>query len=195
MRKIFFFLCVACISGCASWQRTPHQEHRDTQLVSWAHPGAIQTILSFLNKVDSKESSHYVPVEERVAVFDLDGTLVLEQPHYFEVSVALQKLIEDARNNPELGSIQPYKAALEGDNSYIKSNGDKIVLKAAESEQLSLFQSRAAKFLKGERHPKLQVPYDHLFYKPMKELIDTLKRYQFKVYIVSTSNQEFIRAF
>lgn len=194
MYKLLLLVCVAWLSGCASWQCQPPPS-LDRQLSSWTNDGIRREIVGFIEKIDNKNSNNYIPINKRVAVFDLDGTLVAERPHYFEVSIALQKLIEDAKNNPDLRTIQPYKAAIESDDAYIKAHGDEVVMRAAEGEQISSFQARVSNFLRSERHNKFRIPYDHLFYRPMKELVDTLKYYGFKVYIVSTSQQEYVRSF
>lgn len=194
MNKFLVLACVVCLSGCANF---PHlsRSNLDTQLSSWSNDGAKKEIVSFIEKIDDKNSNNYVPINKRVAVFDLDGTLVSERPHYFEVSAATKKLISDSTNNPDLQSKQPYKAAIENDDDYIDKNGEEVVMKASENESIADFQMRVSKFMQYERHPKLHIPYDNLFYQPMKELIATLKTNGFKVYIVSTSQQEYVRAF
>lgn len=194
MNKLLILACVACLSGCANFQ-CQSRSNIDAQLSSWSNDGVRKEIVGFIEKIDDKNSNNYVPPNKRIAVFDLDGTLVSERPHYFEVSAATKKLIADANSNPDLRSKQPYKAAIENDDDYIGENGEEVVMKASENELITDFQKRVSKFMQNEHHPKLHIPYDYLFYKPMKELISTLKSYGFKVYIVSTSQQEYVRAF
>ncbi len=194
MIKFLISVCMICLSGCAN---LPSQLHSniDMQLNSWSNDGIKREIVNFIEKINAKNGNHYIPTNKRVAVFDLDGTLLLERPHYFEVSAATKKLIANANTNPHLRTKQPYKGAIENDDDYIETNGQEVVMKASENELMVDLQKRVSKFMRKETHPRFHVPYDYLFYKPMKELISTLKANRFKVYIVSTSQQEYVRAF
>ncbi|MEM1205505.1 MAG: HAD family hydrolase [Acidobacteriota bacterium] len=165
------------------------------RLPSWADGSAKKDIARYLFEATCRGSGKFIELEERVAAFDLDGTLVLERPHYLEVLVAVERLKDLAEDDPSLRDEQPYKAALENDTEYINANGAEIVKRAAEGETIKTFHERVVGYLGTQRHPRLGKVYSELFYQPMVELIDLLRELSFEVLIVSGSQQEYIRAF
>jgi hypothetical protein len=165
-----------------------------SQLRSWNAGASKEKIVSFVNSVSDPANNNFVPLEYRRAFFDMDGTIVCEKPDYIEVALTRHRLLEKVTLNPQLKSNPIYKAVIEGDSEYLYKNIKTAIAEAFEGESLKFYLEYSRRFLSEEKHPRFKQPYIQLFYQPMIELIDYLTDHGFKVYIVSTSQQEFIRS-
>ena len=165
-----------------------------SHLRSWNSGPSKEKIVSFVNSVSDPANSNFVPVEYRRAFFDMDGTILCEKPDYIEVALTRHRLLEKVTLNPQLQSNPIYKAVIESDSEYLYNNIKIAIAEAFEGESLKFYLEYSRRFLSEEKHPKFNQPYIQLFYQPMIELIDYLTDHGFKVYIVSTSQQEFIRS-
>jgi hypothetical protein len=165
-----------------------------SHLRSWTAGPSKQKIVSFVKSVSDPASSNFVPLEYRRAFFDMDGTILCEKPDYIEVALTKYRLLEKVKLNPQLETNPIYKAVLEGDTEYLYKNVKTAIAEAFEGESLKFYLEYSRRFLSEEKHPKFNRAYIQLFYQPMIELIDYLTDHGFKVYIVSTSQQEFIRS-
>lgn len=197
-KRMCLALGVAVLVSCSSRSSRLSQEPRTfgaATLQSWSGAATKASILDFVATVTDRRNRHYVSPEQRIAVFDLDGTLLVERPNYVEVLVAMARLREQALLDPLLGDKEPYHSVVIGDESYIRSEGKRIVATAASDEALKDFQARVRSFLARNRHPTLHRPYSALFYKPMLELIQLLQENDFRTYVVTQSQQEYVRAF
>lgn len=163
-------------------------------LLSWHGGPAKLKIVSFVEAVSDPYSKNFVPVEQRNAFFDMDGTIFCEKPNYIEVVLTKQRLLEKLKNNSQLETNPLYKAVLENDTTYIYQNVKAAIAEAFAGETLKFYTEYCRRFLYNQMHPRFNRPYVEMFYAPMIELIDYLKDNEFKVYIVSTSQQEFIRS-
>jgi len=161
-------------------------------LPAW-NPGANkQSIIDFVQTVTDKNSKDYVPPELRIASFDMDGTLLIEQPRPVIREFNWSYLKRIAQDNPNL-TVQPYQAVRKGDMGFLDQN---LVMEAIESGKgLSTTQycKQVHNFGKTVRHPKLNRVYDELFYEPMLELIRYLKQNDFRVLVISGSEEFFVR--
>ena len=167
-------------------------------LPSWRQTAAKQRILQFVNKVTTPGNTAYVRREDRIAVFDHDGTLIIEQPIYIEVALVIDRLKEEANKNPALKEQEPYKSALANDVKGLAAGGSNALInlvgKVNAGQTSEQFQKAVDEWIRQTRHPRFERPYDRLTYKPMTELIGLLRSRGFKVYIVSGSNIDFVRA-
>jgi len=163
-------------------------------LDSWSRGPVKQRIISFVNSVSDPASPLYVPAQDRLAVFDMDGTLLCEKPDYIEVAITQNRLREKAAADPTLAENPLYKAALTNDNAYINQHVKEAILEAFANEYLSDMAAYWRQYITRARHPSLKLEYSKLFYKPMIELIEYLQAAEFAVFVVSTSQQEFIRS-
>lgn len=163
-------------------------------LPSWEAGPAKSSIINFVNAVSNPSSPMYVQSEHRRAFFDMDGTLLCEKPDYIEVVVCRQRLLEKVRDNPALAQQAIYRAVLDNDTKYLHTHVKDAILEAFAGESLTSYLIYCRNFLKSHRHPRLNLEYTRLFYLPMIELIDYLQQADFSVYVVSTSQQEFIRS-
>ena len=168
-------------------------------LVSWNDGKSKQNIVEFVNKVTDPKSSRFVPVADRIAVFDNDGTLWSEKPMYFQFNFVLDRVKELAEDHPEWQKNKLFKAAIDGDMKTVLSFGTKglIELAVATHSDMSVpeYQKEVRRWLKDAKHPRFDRPYSDLIYQPMMELITYLEANDFKVYIVSGGGIDFMRAF
>ncbi|MEJ2727665.1 MAG: HAD family hydrolase [Deltaproteobacteria bacterium] len=165
-----------------------------SHLRSWNAGLSKEKIVSFVKSVSDPASNSFVPLEYRRAVFDMDGTILCEKPDYIEVALTRHRLLEKMELNPQLKANPIYNAVIEGDREYINNNIKTAIVEAFEGESLKFYLKYCRRFLSEEKHPRFNQPYIQLFYQPMIELIDYLTDHGFKVYIASTSQQEFIRS-
>jgi len=165
-------------------------------LPSWNETPAKKRILDFIASVSDPASLSFVPEEERIAAFDLDGTLFCEKPLYLQVLIAAERLYDLAEQDPDLRDIQPYKGAWNRNWDYISDSKNflRMNLIAFEGATQEEYKEYCLKFLNGN-HPVYGVPYVRLFYVPMEELLELLRASGFQLYLVSGSPQEFIRSF
>ncbi|MCK0198543.1 haloacid dehalogenase-like hydrolase [Ancylobacter sp. 6x-1] len=168
-------------------------------LPSWNEGPAKQSIRAFIEGVVQEGSPNFIPVDERIAVFDNDGTLWSEQPVYFQFAFALDRLQDLAKANPALAGQEPYKSALSGDPKALAALGEKGLLQIIGLTHAGLtvaeFNAEVGDWLKTARHPRFDRPYTDLVFQPMLELLATLRASGFKTYIVSGGGVEFMSAF
>jgi haloacid dehalogenase-like hydrolase len=172
-------------------------------LQSWNDGAAKTAILDFVEQTVSSA----VPVEERIAVFDADGTLWCEQPVPVEAVFILRRLAEMAEADPKLRDRQPWKAAYEHDNDWLGQvitehyAGDDTKAKtllggvgaAFAGIGVEDFEAKSGSFLRGEQHPTLARGYLETAYAPMVELLGYLEANGFTNHIVSGSGADFMR--
>ncbi|MEM1445106.1 MAG: HAD family hydrolase [Planctomycetota bacterium] len=171
----------------------------DHPLPSWNDNPAKQSILDFVKAVTTEGSPDFVPEAERIATFDNDGCLWSEQPVYFQLIYAMDRVKQLAPQHPEWATTPPFQAVLEG---------DKAALAAMDHQQLSqliaashagmttdAFNQAVRDWLDTARHPRFDRPYDELTYQPMVELLEYLRANGFKTFIVSGGGIDFVRVF
>lgn len=168
-------------------------------LPSWNDGPARQAIIAFVGKVTSVGGPDYVKPEERIAVFDNDGTLWAEQPAYTQLLFVLDRVKALAPKHPEWRKKQPFKSALSGDMKALAASGDKGLMELMATTHAGdtpeAFQAIVAEWLAKAESPKFKRHYDQLIYQPMLELFAYLRANGFKTYIVSGGGVEFMRAF
>ena len=165
-----------------------------SHLRSWNAGPSKEKIVLFVKSVSDPTNSNFVPTEYRRAYFDMDGTILCEKPEYIEGALTRHRLLKKVELNPQLETNPIYKAVIGGDLEYLYKNIKTAIAEAFKGESLRFYLEYSRRFLSEEKHPRFNQPYIQLFYQPMIELIDYLTDHGFKVYIVSTSQQEFIRS-
>ncbi len=167
-------------------------------LPSWNDGATKAAIIEFVEQVTSPGDS-FVPVAERIATFDNDGCLWSEQPIYFQLQFAIDRVKQLASQHPEWKTEQPFKAVLEGDLETLAQAGmeglAKLIMASHAGMTTEEFADTVKDWLKMARHPRFQRPYSELVYQPMLELLDYLRANGFKTYIVSGGGIEMIRVF
>jgi phosphoglycolate phosphatase-like HAD superfamily hydrolase len=171
-------------------------------LDTWNEGPTKSAIVDFVRRVTAE-----VPPEERVAVFDNDGTLWCEKPMYIQLDFIVRRLAERASAESALASRQPYQAATAGDLRWFGDaitkhyQGDDSDLKVLAEAVMSLHQSMSvedhaalvADFFAEATHPTLHRPYQRCTYAPMVELLRHLEDNDFTCYIVSGGGRDFMR--
>jgi hypothetical protein len=188
-------LLLMIVSSCKpSTQETQPVDHNS--LSSWNDGAQKQRILDFIKEVTNEDSKGYVPPKDRLAVFDFDGTVGCEKPDYMEVIVAMKQLCKKATEDPSLlkkDSI--YVAACANDYAYINKHVYAAILEAFLEYNQDRYIDSVAATTSKEVHPRFEQPYRLMYYKPMFELINLLKAQDFTVYLVSRSEEGFLRAY
>jgi len=140
-----------------------------------------------------------VAAADRFAVFDNDGTLWSEQPMYFQLAFAIDRVRALAPRHPEGTTKQPFKAAIEGDMKTLAAAGERGLLELVAASHAGLttdeFAAVVKDWLATARHPKFQRPYTELTFAPMVELLAYLRANGFQTWIVSGGGIEFMRVF
>jgi phosphoserine phosphatase len=166
-------------------------------LPSWNDGPAKAAIVAFVDKVTKQGSPEFVPEPERVATFDNDGTLWAEQPMYFQLFFALDRVKALAPQHPEWKTTQPFKAALEGDMKTLAASGEKGLLTLVMATHAGMTTAEFEKIVKDwlatAGHPTAKRPYTKMVYQPMLELLAYLRANGFKTFIVSGGGIEFMR--
>jgi phosphoserine phosphatase len=167
-------------------------------LSSWHAGPAKQRIVAFVKAVTLRGGPDYVAPEDRIAVFDNDGTLWSEQPVYVQLAFALDRVKALAPSHPEWADRQPFKAALEGDVKALAEAGERGLIELVMATHAGTTSEEFAQIVrdwaKDAGHPQLGRRYTELTFKPMRELLDYLRANGFRNYIVSGGGVEFLRA-
>jgi phosphoserine phosphatase len=166
-------------------------------LPSWNEGKSKQSIIDFVNDVSNENSPNYIKPEDRIATFDNDGTLWSEQPYYFQLQFALDRIKAMAPDHPEWKSTQPFKAVLENDTKTIMESGMKglmeIIMTSHAGKTTDEFAQIVLEWINTARHPKTNKLYKEMVYQPMLEVLEYLRANGFKTYIVSGGGLEFMR--
>jgi len=167
-------------------------------LASWNDTGPKKTILEFVGKVTKSGSADFVAPAERIATFDNDGCLWAEQPMYFQLAFALDRVKVLAPQHPEWKTQEPYKSLLAGDLKAVLAGGEKSLVEIVMATHAGItteeFATVVQEWTKTARHPKTGHAYTEMVYQPMLELLAFLRRNGFKTFIVSGGGVEFMRA-
>ena len=168
-------------------------------LPSWNDGAAKARIVAFVQGVTDPRSRSYVAPAERIAVFDNDGTLWSEQPAYFQLAFAIDRVKALAPQHPEWKTKQPFQGVLEGDLKAVAATGERglmeLVMATHAGSTTDEFAASVRQWVKTARHPTLKRPYTELVFQPMLELLAYLRANGFKTYIVSGGGIEFMRVF
>jgi phosphoglycolate phosphatase-like HAD superfamily hydrolase len=166
-------------------------------LPSWNDGAAKQSIVSFVAAVTREGSPDFVPVPQRIATFDNDGTLWSEHPMYVQLAFALDRAKAMAPMHPEWKDKQPFKAVLDGDMKALAESGEhglmELIMVTHAGMTSDEFSKIVTDWLATARHPRFKRPYTELVYQPMLEVLAYLRANGFKTYIVSGGGIEFMR--
>jgi hypothetical protein len=171
--------------------------HAQDPLPSWNDGKAKQTIVAFVAKVTKEGAPDFVPPAERIAVFDNDGTLWPEQPMYFQLLFALDRVKVLAPQHPEWQDKEPFASLLKGDVKGALAGGERALAEILMATHAGMSTEEFAKIVQDwvatAKHPVTKRSYTEMVYQPMLEVLAYLRANGFKTFIVSAGGIEFMR--
>ena len=167
-------------------------------LPSWEESASKAAIQDFVAAVTDPASPDFVPEDERIAVFDNDGTLWAEQPVYFQLLYALDRLREKAEADPSILTSDALRAGAAGDLGALMAGGMpaliEVVMASHADVTAAAFEADVAAWVGSATHPTTGLTYEQMVYQPMTELLRYLRDEGFSTWIVSGGGQHFVRA-
>jgi phosphoserine phosphatase len=176
---------------------TPAWAQGTDPLPSWNDGQTKTSITTFVARVTTQGGADFVPPAERIATFDNDGTLWIEQPMYVQLAFILDRAKALAPQNPGWKTKQPFKAVLDGDLRALAASGEKGLMELVAVTHAGMtaeeFAKIASDWIGSARDHRFKRPYTELVYQPMLELLTYLRANGFKTFIVSGGGIEFMR--
>jgi phosphoglycolate phosphatase-like HAD superfamily hydrolase len=167
-------------------------------LPSWNDGWAKAAILDFVARATREGGPDFVPVPERIAVFDHDGTLWVERPVHAQIYFTLDRLAGIVPRDPALRARQPYRAFLERDlatiASFSRREAFEVAFRAHSGLTTAEFLDAASSWFKSAKHPTLGRLFTDCVYQPQLELLDYLRAHHFKPFVVTGGGVEFVRS-
>jgi phosphoserine phosphatase len=188
--------------SCNQSQPKTEQTKADTiavtdPLPTWNEGASKQAIIDFVTKTTKEGSVDFVPVGDRIACFDNDGTLWSEQPMYFQLAFAIDRIKAMAPKHPEWKTTQPFKALLEGDLKTVMAGGEHALLQIVMTTHSGMttgeFDQAVKEWINTATHPGTKKLYKEMVFQPMLELLNYLRANDYKTYIVSGGGIDFMR--
>ena len=168
-------------------------------LPSWNEGSTKQSILDFVRGVTTAGDPLFVKPEDRIAVFDNDGTLWSEQPLYFQLMFALDRIKVLAPQHPEWKDKEPFASLLKGDAKAALAGGEPAIMQILAATHSGMtteeFEQIVRDWIATARHPTTKRLYTEMVYQPMLELLVYLRANGFKTFIVSGGGADFMRVF
>ena len=183
-----------------SEEKKIHSYYDSDPLTFWNDGNSKHKIIEFVNKVTNPSSPSFVPPNYRIATFDNDGTLWIEQPLYIPFAFHLEYLYEQIEDDPSLKSDSPYSELLAKENSIVNedlehiSGLSEVLIPAYPGISQEDYLKKSKNYLDNTIHPRFNVPLKELTYLPMVELVTYLQNNDFTVYIVSAGFQGLMRS-
>jgi phosphoglycolate phosphatase-like HAD superfamily hydrolase len=189
----------SCKIGSAQISGAPPAPSADNPLPSWNEGPAKQAIVSFVQQTTTRGSAQFVSLEERIATFDQDGTLWVEQPIYAQVIYCLDRVGVLADEKPELKDVEPFKTVLSGDLEAIVrlSKDDLVKILAATLTGMTTdqFEEEVSKWLGTATNRRWKRPFTDMTFQPMQEVLQYFRANGYKTYIVTGGGQDFVRVY
>lgn len=174
-------------------------------LPSWNDTQTKQTILDFVNRAGDEKGPDYIPPAERVAAFDNDGTLWVEQPAPAQTGFLIGKLVEQVKADPLLAEEEPYKGIVTQDPDFMQALAQQVpeaviaflsgIGKAWEGTTPETYEAEVQAFFSAAMHPRYDCPWTDLIYQPMLEIFDLLQENNWRVFICSGGGRDFMRVY
>jgi phosphoglycolate phosphatase-like HAD superfamily hydrolase len=175
------------------------QQPQTDPLPSWNDGPRKQALVTFVHDTTDTGSGKFVPPEQRIATFDMDGTLWVEHPMYTQVIYCLDRVKAVVKHRPHLKDLAPFKTVLSGNPEAIAKlamkDVEEIMEAALSGMSVEQFDAEVTKWLATARHPRFKRPYTELAYQPMIEVLSYFRANGIKTYIVTGSGQDFVRVF
>ena len=201
LNSVFFSILIfliSCNTGNPKQESTSASQSTNVDpLPSW-NPGPVkQAILDFVTNTSTEGHPDFIPVADRIACFDNDGTLWSEQPYYFQLAFALDQIKAMAPAHPEWKTKEPFKSVLANDLHGVLAGGEKAIFDIVMSTHAGIttdsFAYNVTQWMKTATHPKTGKHYNEMIYQPMVELLKFLRDHGYRTYIVSGGGVDFMR--
>ncbi|MGQ7944537.1 HAD family hydrolase [Flavobacterium sp. WC2509] len=200
---LFLFLLVSCKNKTEDATTVGNSNPTETiaassnPLPSWNDGTLKSDIIAYVEKVTKEGTPDFIPVEDRIATFDNDGTLWAEKPYVQEL-FAFYRVKKMVEANPALEQKQPFKAVVEKDKTFFEKGGDKALIELVAATHTGMtedeFEKEAKDFFTGAIFPGKNVPLKQIRYQPQLELLNYLRANGFKTFIVTGGTVELVRA-
>lgn len=198
---VFIFSTALLMWSCAKTGPAARSENTTPSSVeylpSWNDGDTKAAIIDFVRKTTTENSPEFIPVADRIACFDNDGTLWSEQPMYFQLAFAIDRIHAMAPQHPEWKNIQPFKGLLEGDLQSALAGGEKAILQILGATHAGMtteeFDKHVLDWAATAKHPKTDKLFTRMVYQPMIELLEYLRANGYKTFIVSGGGVDFMR--
>ena len=191
-------LLAAVATTCFLVTTGPMVLAQQDSLPSWNETPPKRAIVAFVERVTRPGSPDFVPPAERIATFDNDGTLWIEQPSYVQLAFVIDRVKALAVQHPEWRSQQPFAAILDDDRARLRGLREQDIAQLVAATHSGMttdeFRATVSGWVATARHPTKDRLYTQLVYQPMLELLAYLRANGFKTYIVSGGGVEFMRA-
>lgn len=185
--------CLIVLACCSKEDKLPDP------LPSWNKSPAKEAILEFVQKTIDKTSGDFVPPEERIAVFDQDGTLWVEHPIPTQLTYCIDRLEILSKTKPELKETEPFKSLLNRNSDAIANLSANDLEKIAEMTLTGMstdeFQAEVKNWISTAKDSRWKRLYTELTYRPMKEVLSYLRANGYRTYIVTGGGQDFVRVY
>ncbi len=193
---IFVSAALACL--LAAGRAFDASESADP-LPSWNDGATKQALVEFVRATTDKTGPQYLRPEERIATFDQDGTLWVEQPMYTQVVYCLDRVPALVKEKPELKDVAPFATVLSGDRAAIAKmplkDLEAIMAATLSGMSVDAFREDVRGWLATARHPRWNRPYTELIYLPMLEVLNYFRANGYRTYIVTGGGQDFVREY
>jgi phosphoglycolate phosphatase-like HAD superfamily hydrolase len=168
-------------------------------LPSWNDGAAKKAVTDFVAKTTTSGSPDFVPPAERIATFDMDGTLLVEKPLPAQAEYCFARVFVLAQEKPEFRNTEPFKTILSGDQAAIAKLSEKDLLKIVAATLTGItveqFQAQVKEWVATGKDPRWKQHFTDLAYQPMLEVLKYLRANGYKTYICTGSGQDFVRVF
>jgi phosphoglycolate phosphatase-like HAD superfamily hydrolase len=168
-------------------------------LPSWSDGAAKKAIVDFVKTTTTQGSPQFVPPAERIATFDQDGTLWVEQPMYSQLMYILERVPAVVKAKPELANVEPFKTVMSGNREAMAKltlpDIEKIAVATLTGMPVETFRAEVKAWLATAKDPRWKRPYTELTYLPMQEVLKYLRANGYKTYIVTGGGQDFVRVY
>jgi phosphoglycolate phosphatase-like HAD superfamily hydrolase len=196
--SISLLTTLVCVAFSFTMRQQGELVNAKDPLPSWNEGTSKKLIIDFVTKTTKQGGPDFIPVNDRIACFDNDGTLWSEQPMYFQLAFAVDRVKVMAPQHPEWKTTQPFQGVLEGDLKTAFSGGVKSILQIVGATHAGMTTDQFDKIVKDwiatAKHPKTGKLYSEMIFQPMVELLNYLRANGYKTFIVSGGGVDFMRA-
>ena len=187
-------LLLVAVLACTPWAFA-----QTDPLPSWNDGAAKKAIVDFVQATTTQGNPQFVPPAERIATFDQDGTLWVEQPMYSQVMYCLERVPAVVKAKPELAEVEPFKTVMSGNREAMGKLSmrdlEKILAATLTGMSTEEFKGQVKAWLDTARDPRWKKPFTELTYLPMQEVMKYMRANGYKTYIVTGGGQDFVRVY